>query len=568
MRTLTNAIENGRLAQAYMLTGVRGVGKTTTARIIARSLNCIGADGNGQATITPCGVCANCLAIANDRHVDVLEMDAASRTGVDDVREIIEGVRYGPINARYKIYIIDEVHMLTRNAFNALLKTLEEPPPHTKFIFATTEIRKVPVTVLSRCQRFDLKRVESTVLQSHFAKVAAQEQVAAEAEALAMLATAADGSVRDGLSLLDQAIARADAGGITAAQVQAMLGLADRARLIELFTYLHTGKVAEALAVVETLRAMGAEALILLHDLADITHLLTRSHVVPELLKNAAMPELERGLAQNLGANLSLPSLTRTWQMLLKGMEEVQHAPNSFKALEMVLIRLCYAAELPSPADLIKQLQEIPHTQTPAPGGSTGSPTEGGSRMRLVAQGGGVRAVAAPVPQTQGMAEAAIATATATAPMPEDFPALVALFAQKREMVLHTHLLQNTHLVAFAPPSLTLRLTEAAPPHFAGKVSHCLQQWTGKRWLLSLVQEGGAPSLAQQQQEAAQALRQQGENHPLVKAILARFVGSALKTVRVKTVPVAAISENALASDEGNSDFTGGDLSGDAESFS
>ncbi len=381
VRTLTNAIKSGRLAHAFMLTGVRGVGKTTTARIIARALNCTGPDGTGGPTITPCGVCENCKSITADRHVDVMEMDAASHTGVDDIREIIEGVRYGPVAARYKVYVIDEVHMLSKNAFNALLKTLEEPPEHVKFIFATTEIRKVPVTVLSRCQRFDLRRIDSQTLVKHFNRVAEAEGVTVDPDAMALIARAADGSARDGLSLLDQAMAL---GGdrLDALQVRDMLGLADRARVVDLFEAAMTGQPRDALDILSDLHRSGADPVVVLQDLLDFTHFLTRFKVVPETALDPGTPETERVRGGELSGKLGMPSLTRAWQILLKGLGEVQSAPVPFDAAEMVIVRLAYSADLPNPADLIRQLQG---SGAPAGGGTPAGQNGGG--------GGGSRAM-------------------------------------------------------------------------------------------------------------------------------------------------------------------------------
>ncbi|MGH6959849.1 MAG: DNA polymerase III subunit gamma/tau, partial [Dongiaceae bacterium] len=356
VRTLTNAFASGRIAQAFMLTGVRGVGKTTTARIIARGLNCIGPDGSGEPTAEPCGVCDNCIAIAEDRHVDVLEMDAASRTGVGEMRELLDGVRYRPVSARYKVYIIDEVHMLSPQAFNALLKTLEEPPAHVKFIFATTEIRKVPVTVLSRCQRFDLRRIDVETLIRLYTDVAAAESVRIAPSALALIARAADGSARDGLSLLDTAIARAE-GEIDEAQLRDMLGLADRTQLFELFDRLMLGDVAGALALFGDMYAAGADPAVVLQDLLELTHWLTRLKVVPTVADAPGVPEIERSRGGELATKLSAAQLARIWQLLLKGLGEVQAAPSPLQAAEMVLIRLTHAAELPTPADLVRQLQ-------------------------------------------------------------------------------------------------------------------------------------------------------------------------------------------------------------------
>ncbi|MDP1853499.1 MAG: DNA polymerase III subunit gamma/tau, partial [Candidatus Omnitrophota bacterium] len=345
VRTLRNAIASGRIAHAFMLTGVRGVGKTTTARIIARALNCVGADGKGGPTVDPCGVCDNCKAITEDRHVDVIEMDAASRTGIDDVRELIEGVRYRPASARYKVYIIDEVHMLSEKAFNALLKTLEEPPPHVKFLFATTEIRKVPVTVLSRCQRFDLKRVPLDVLVEHFGKISATEKVEISPEALALIARAADGSVRDGLSMLDQAIAHGG-GVVDAAQVRDMLGLADRSRVLELFEKTMRGDAPAVVASLGEMHDSGADPVVILQDLLELTHWVTRLKVAPEAAAGSADSERAQGLT--MAAKLSMASLTRAWTLLMKGLQETLAAPSPLRAAEMALIRLCYAADLPS----------------------------------------------------------------------------------------------------------------------------------------------------------------------------------------------------------------------------
>src|SRR4051812_15089520 len=387
VRTLRNAIATGRIAHAFMLTGVRGVGKTTTARIIARALNCVGADGKGGPTVDPCGVCDNCKAITEDRHVDVIEMDAASRTGIDDVRELIEGVRYRPVSARYKVYIIDEVHMLSEKAFNALLKTLEEPPPHVKFLFATTEIRKVPVTVLSRCQRFDLKRVPHEVLVEHFSKIAGTEKVEISPEALTLLARAADGSVRDGLSMLDQAIAHGG-GVVDAAQVRDMLGLADRSRVLELFEKTMRGDASAVVASLGEMHDAGADPVVILQDMLELTHWVTRLKVAPEAGANSADSERTQGLA--MAQKLSMASLTRAWALLMKGLQETLAAPSPIRAAEMALIRICYAADLPSPADALKALQNG-GGPAPRPSASPPPPRGGGG-------GGGPPGGAAPPP--------------------------------------------------------------------------------------------------------------------------------------------------------------------------
>ncbi len=368
VRTLRNAFAIGRVAHAFMLTGVRGVGKTTTARIIARALNCVGPDGTGGPTADPCGVCPNCTAILADRHPDVVEMDAASNTGVDDVREIIEATRFRPMQARAKVFVIDEVHMLSRNAFNALLKTLEEPPSHVTFVFATTDLRKVPITVLSRCQRFDLRRVRIAELSAHFTRIAAAEGVAAEPAALDLIARAADGSVRDGLSLLDQAIARAE-DGVTATDVADMLGLADREAIFDLLEAVMAGRPAAALAVTERAHERGADLGVMLADLLELLHTLTRLKSVPGLRDSQELPEAERTRGAALADQLSISTLARAWQILLKGVGEVESAPDRRAAAEMVLIRLCHVADLPSPGDLVRRLTQAP--PTPPSGGGT-----------------------------------------------------------------------------------------------------------------------------------------------------------------------------------------------------
>ncbi len=356
VRTLSNAIEGGRLAHAYLLTGVRGVGKTTTARILARSLNCVGADGAGGPAVTPCGVCEHCVAITEDRHVDVLEMDAASRSGVDDIRELIDGVRYRPVTARYKVYIIDEVHMLSKQAFNALLKTLEEPPPHVTFIFATTEVRKIPVTVVSRCQRFDLRRVDSETLARHLEDILAKEDGTADSAALALIVRAADGSVRDALSILDQAIGHCG-GNIDEPRVRDMLGLADRSQVFDLFDAVMAGEIAKALDELARQYKAGVDPLVVLNDLLELTHWLTRVKLVPNAVDAITVPEAERHRGADLAKRLSMLVLTRAWQILLKGLGEARTAPHPLGAVEMVLVRLAFVADLPAPAELVEALR-------------------------------------------------------------------------------------------------------------------------------------------------------------------------------------------------------------------
>ncbi len=544
VRTLSNAIKTGRLAQAWMLTGVRGVGKTTTARIIARALNCIGADGQGTPTADPCGICANCTAIAADRHVDVMEMDAASRTGIDDIREIIDGVRYNPVSARYKIYIIDEVHMLSKQAFNGLLKTLEEPPPHVKFIFATTEIRKVPVTVLSRCQRFDLRRVDVATLSKHFAAVAAKENITIEAEALALIARAADGSVRDGLSLLDQAIARAD-GRVMTAEVQEMLGLADRARGMDLARQVLLGAMREALGTYDGMLQGGADPLVVLQDTAELTHLLTRVKLAPEAVQDGTLPEIENKFTADL-AVLEIPALTRAWQILLKGIAETQTAFNPAQAAEMVLIRLAYAAALPTPADLVRKLQQEQAQSASAPHGDGGGQ---GSGPVMVTRGNLALAVQNSAPAPVSTAFPAVVAQAALQPMPDDFRVLVQLFATQREAKIYGELYQYAHLVRFEPGRLEVFLEPQASPDLASRVGKCLSDWTGQRWIVTLARDGDAPTLAALDQARAQAERTAVLNHPLVQRALGLFPGAKLVNIR-PPAPVGLAAGSVAVTDE------------------
>jgi len=511
VRTFGNAIASGRLAQAYILTGVRGVGKTTTARIIARALNCIGPDGTGGPTASPCGVCDNCVAIAADRHVDVQEMDAASRTGIDDIRELIEGVRYAPVQARTKIYIIDEVHMLSRQAFNGLLKTLEEPPPHVKFIFATTEVRKIPVTVLSRCQRFDLRRVDAPTLTGYFQAIVEQEGVTVEPEAMAMIVRAAEGSVRDGLSLLDQAIAHGG-GAVGAAQVRDMLGLADRAQVIDLMAALMAGDLAATLGLLRRQYDAGAEPLIVLQDLLDLCHWLTVLKITPEAGEGAPYAQAERDRAGDMAAKLTLPVLARTWQMLLKGLAEVRAAPSPIDAAEMVLIRLGHAADLPDPAALVRRLtREDSDADADAGAGPSPAPVSG--------------------PRAQAVAVAQPAAAQAD-PLPADFEALVALFEDRREIRLAAALKTEAHLVAYRPGRLEFRPSDRAPATLGQDLKRCLDRWTGARWAVLVSRDGGQPTWADQQASAQRAEVGAVEDHALVQAVLATFPEAKITGVR------------------------------------
>ncbi|MFZ1481743.1 MAG: DNA polymerase III subunit gamma/tau, partial [Paracoccaceae bacterium] len=444
VRTLKNAFAADRIAHAFVMTGVRGVGKTTTARIIAKGLNCIGPDGTGGPTTEPCGVCEPCIAIAEGRHVDVMEMDAASRTGVGDIREIIDSVHYRAASARYKIYIIDEVHMLSTNAFNALLKTLEEPPAHVKFIFATTEIRKVPVTVLSRCQRFDLKRIEPEVMIAHLERIAAAEGAKLAPDALALITRAAEGSVRDAMSLMDQAIAHG-AGETTADQVRAMLGLADRGRVLDLFDMILRGDAAAALAELSGQYADGADPMAVLRDLAEVTHWISVIKITPEAADDPTVPPDERARGLEMAGRLSMRSLGRMWQMLLKALEEVALAPNAMMAAEMAVIRLTHVAELPDPETLVRKLTEEP--RPPAGGGVAGGAPAGGSGTVHAAT---MRAPTAPM-RGAVMASAAPALAEGQLQVYASFDAVVDLIREKRDMLLLKEVEEGVRLVRYSP---------------------------------------------------------------------------------------------------------------------
>jgi DNA polymerase III subunit gamma/tau len=566
VRTLSNAIDSGRIAHAFILTGVRGVGKTTTARIIARALNCTGPEGEGGPTINPCGICENCRTIADDRHVDVIEMDAASRTGIDDIRELIEGVRYRPVSARYKVYIIDEVHMLSRQAFNGLLKTLEEPPEHVIFIFATTEIRRLPVTVLSRCQRFDLRRVDMAALSEHFKNIAEQEGVGIEEEALTIISRAADGSVRDGLSLLDQAIALAG-GAVTAEQIRDMLGLADRNAVFDLFDKLMAGDIADALSRFEIMYRDGADPVIVLQDLLDVTYWLTRVKVSPEIANAPGVPETERIRGTEMATALPMPVLTRNWQMLLKGLGETQNASAPLQAAEMTLIRIAYAADVPPPAELARRLQsDGAKTQAsaaaPAPSAAPQPPAP-----QAVQHDAPVPAPApvfdiddAPAPPDISESDYAAAPPDVIDTPPEaygsnetsdgefdetveptqafshptNFKAVVELFEEHREGILTKHLQHDVHLVAFEPGRVEFRPTELAPRDLASKLSQHLTTWTGMRWIVSVSSEEGDSTLAQQHDalEAERLLK--AESHPMVDAVRSHFPGATVKSVTVR----------------------------------
>ncbi len=525
VRTLTNAIESGRVAHAFMLTGVRGVGKTTTARIIAKALNYTGPDGTAGPTTGPTDDCETCRAISEDRHPDVMEMDAASRTGVGDIREILDGVRYAPTSARYKVYIIDEVHMLSTSAFNALLKTLEEPPPHVKFIFATTEIRKVPVTVLSRCQRFDLRRVDPETLQKHYGNVCAKENVTVEDEAIAMIARAADGSVRDGLSILDQAMALAQ-GAITADQVRGMLGLADRSQLLDLMEHILSGKIDSCLDTAANLYRVGADPETILNDLLDITHLMSKFQAVkaPPATVEPNMATAERARASDMATKAGIPALNRVWQILLKGIGELQYAPNPQAAAEMILIRLCYASDLPDPATVLKQLKD---GSVVASGGTRVS--SGGNSGSTVSSfsGGNTASVAMPAvsaPQSVPVANSNLTTLSE----------IVGFLEQNGAMILASQVIQSVELIKLEPQRLEFHPADGADQKLASDLGKKLSDLTSARWIVTVSMKSGQPTLAAQHRAAIETEMNAVKADPVIARILSAFPNTEILSIQNK----------------------------------
>lgn len=523
VQTLTNAIQNNRLHHAYILTGIRGVGKTTTARLIARAINCTGTDGKGGPTIHPCGECENCKAIAADRHIDVIELDAASKTGVDDMREILDGVRYKPTMARYKVYIIDEVHMLSKSAFNALLKTLEEPPAHVMFIFATTEIRKVPVTILSRCQRFDLQRISIETLVKLFHKVLTAENIEAEDEALHAVARAADGSARDGLSMLDQAIVLGN-GKIDANTVKNMLGLADRQQTFTLYEKLLEGNIAKVLQILHQLYTDGATPMLVIQDLVDITHLLAKVKILPDYINDSSISENDREMCKKLNA-APIAILSKIWQMLIKGISELQYANVQIDALEMILMRITYSANMPTPADLLKEIKKK----------------------------SGLNKAAAPN-------KIALTTTTATAisethiaseltedngfelSNPED---LAKLLNAKRQMLLLYAVKNDMSFKEFAAGRMHIALSEKADKDLIANLRKFLAKETGVSWVIDIDYEPLGETLAYKETKELERDKKNISEYPLVKAILSEFNGAKIETVIRKAVEDAENEEAA-----------------------
>jgi DNA polymerase-3 subunit gamma/tau len=542
VRTLKNAFAADRIAQAFMMTGIRGTGKTTTARIIAKGINCIGPDGNGTPTTEPCGVCEHCVSIMAGQHVDVVEMDGASQTKIDDIRSnILDSVHYVPASARYKIYIIDEVHMLSTSAFNALLKTLEEPPAHVKFIFATTEIRKVPVTVLSRCQRFDLRRIEPEDMIALLRKTSDSEGAEISDDALALITRAAEGSARDAQSLLDQAISHG-AGETTADQVRAMLGLADRGRVMDLFDMIMKGDAAGALTELGEQYADGADPMAVLRDLAELTHWISVIKITPDASEDPTIGPDERTRGIQMAEMLPMRAMTRMWQMLLKAIEEVAHAPNAMMAAEMAVIRLTHVADLPSPEDLVRKLQD---TTPPTPSAPTAPNTGGGgptaqhtapmqtARMSMAAGGGAAQPIQALEPEN-ALARFA------------QFEDVVALIRTHRDVKLLVDVETGVRLTNYTPGRIEFQPSDAAPSDLSQRLGAKLTAWTGARWAVSLVNDEGAPTIAELRDAADVKMQSEAQAHPLVKAVFDSFPDAKIINIRTKAELALEAATDAL----------------------
>ena len=540
VQTLTNAIQNNRLHHAYILTGIRGVGKTTTARLIARALNCTGADGKGGPTIHPCGVCDNCKAIAAGRHMDVMELDAASHTGVDDIRELLDSARYAPTNARYKVYIIDEVHMLSKGAFNALLKTLEEPPAHVKFIFATTEIRKVPVTILSRCQRFDLQRLSVETLTQLFTKILANENIPAENEALDIIAKAADGSARDGLSLLDQAIVLSN-GNINTDVVKKMLGLADRSQTLTLFENLVNGNMEAVLKDVSEQYTNGATPMIVLQDLINITHDLAKVKIIPALLNSTSLSEIEKKTFATLSTSCSLAVLSKVWQMLIKGISEINMAPSAVEALEMILLRVAYSASLPTPYEI---LNEVKKNSDLAGAGSVYS-----GQSSLLQNSAAAAPVSVPPSGTEKKNDL---TATVSAGETSGFNTvedLLRYLEGTKKALIEYSIKHDVCIREFSDGHIAMNIAPAIHQDFIMNLHKLLSEATGRQWEIEIIKGDLGETIADKEKSAAEATKKNVSEYPLVKKILEEFKGAKIETVIRKNLEELAEDEPDIPGD-------------------
>lgn len=540
VQTLTNAIQNNRLHHAYILTGIRGVGKTTTARLIARALNCTGADGKGGPTIHPCGVCDNCKAIAAGRHMDVMELDAASHTGVDDIRELLDSARYAPTNARYKVYIIDEVHMLSKGAFNALLKTLEEPPAHVKFIFATTEIRKVPVTILSRCQRFDLQRLSVETLTQLFTKILANENIPAETEALDIIAKAADGSARDGLSLLDQAIVLSN-GNINTDVVKKMLGLADRSQTLTLFENLVNGNMEAVLKDISEQYTNGATPMIVLQDLINITHDLAKVKIIPALLNSTSLSEIEKKTFATLSTSCSLAVLSKIWQMLIKGISEINMAPSAVEALEMILLRVAYSASLPTPYEILNEVKKNSDLA------GTSSVYSGQSALLQ----NSAAAVPVSVPPS-GTEKKNDLTATVSAGETSGFNTvedLLRYLEGTKKALIEYSIKHDVCIREFSDGHIAMNIAPAIHQDFIMNLHKLLSEATGRQWEIEIIKGDLGETIADKEKSAAEATKKNVSEYPLVKKILEEFKGAKIETVIRKNLEELAENEPDIPGD-------------------
>lgn len=540
VQTLTNAIQNNRLHHAYILTGIRGVGKTTTARLIARALNCTGADGKGGPTIHPCGVCDNCKAIAAGRHMDVMELDAASHTGVDDIRELLDSARYAPTNARYKVYIIDEVHMLSKGAFNALLKTLEEPPAHVKFIFATTEIRKVPVTILSRCQRFDLQRLSVETLTQLFTKILANENIPAETEALDIIAKAADGSARDGLSLLDQAIVLSN-GNINTDVVKKMLGLADRSQTLTLFENLVNGNMEAVLKDISEQYTNGATPMIVLQDLINITHDLAKVKIIPALLNSTSLSEIEKKTFATLSTSCSLAVLSKIWQMLIKGISEINMAPSAVEALEMILLRVAYSASLPTPYEILNEVKKNSDLA------GTSSVYSGQSALLQ----NSAAAVPVSIPPS-GTEKKNDLTATVSAGETSGFNTvedLLRYLEGTKKALIEYSIKHDVCIREFSDGHIAMNIAPTIHQDFIMNLHKLLSEATGRQWEIEIIKGDLGETIADKEKSAAEATKKNVSEYPLVKKILEEFKGAKIETVIRKNLEELAENEPDIPGD-------------------
>ena len=548
VRTLKNAFDADRIAQAFMMTGIRGVGKTTTARIIAKGMNCIGLEGNTGPTTSPCGQCEHCVAISEGRHVDVLEMDAASRTGVDDIREIIDSVHYRAASARFKIYIIDEVHMLSNNAFNALLKTLEEPPEHVKFIFATTEIRKVPVTVLSRCQRFDLRRIEPEEMIKMLQNLAKLENASISNEALALITRASEGSARDAQSLLDQAISHG-AGETSVDQVRAMLGLADRGRVLDLFEFIMRGQAKEALNELGSQYSDGADPIGIIRDLAEVTHWVSIIKITPDAADDPTVSPDEKTRGQAFSQSLSMRILTRTWQLLLKALEEISSAPNPMMAAEMAVIRITHVSDLPSPEELVKKLtgthSESERVKKGNSGGSVSNTTSSNFKPTQQTETRPIK--------NEGNTALALDTETLDLQYPT-FESVLEIIRKFRDMKLLIDVENSVRLSSYVPGRIEFTPTENAPKDLAQRLGQLLQNWTGFRWAITVVSNCSGKTIQEQRNAKDATLKREAKLHPFVKTVFDNFPKASIVEIKSQAEIVAEAEETGLPEIEGEWD--------------